>query len=189
MKDMVKLTDCKTLEEYCEKKREYYEYQDWSTASCTIEFYNEAGIFDIKDAQKWELYGIYSDFFKDAYGHRPRFDFLLYTIEELEYEVQEIIRIAGEVAQEERKAEREIWVNLRQKICDRAKYFDISLKQALEEDIIDADVMYGDTGKVDLGYYCFTRRIPYGKYKVLARVLEQQTTHKKYVDKIVTINV
>ena len=33
----------------------------------------------------------------------------------------------------------------------------IILKKALEENIIKADVMYGDTGQVDLGYYCYKK--------------------------------
>ena len=41
---MIFLTDCKTLEEYCEKKTAEYKANGWSTVSCEIEFYNDAVI-------------------------------------------------------------------------------------------------------------------------------------------------
>ena len=43
MIDGVNLTDCKTLEEYCEKKTAEYKAKGWSTVGCRIEFYNDAG--------------------------------------------------------------------------------------------------------------------------------------------------
>ena len=48
--------------------------------------------------------------------------------------------------------------------------------------------MYGDTGQVDLGYYCYKRGIPFSKYKVITKVLGQKV-EKKYGDKIVNIEV
>ena len=58
---MIKLRDCKTLEEYCEKKTAEYKAKGWPTVSCEIEFYNDAGVYTLEDAIKWELYGTYSD--------------------------------------------------------------------------------------------------------------------------------
>ena len=49
---MIFLTDCKTLEEYCEKKTAEYKANGWSTVSCEIEFYNDAGVYTLEDAIK-----------------------------------------------------------------------------------------------------------------------------------------
>ena len=57
-----------------------------------------------------------------------------------------------------------------------------------KENIIKADVMYGDSGKVDLGYYCYKRGIPFSKYKIITKVLGQKV-EEKYGDKIVNIEV
>ena len=95
---------------------------------------------------------------------------------------------AKEVAEMERREERRAWVNLRKEIVDHAEYFNIPLKKALEENIINADVMYGNTGQVDLGYYCYKRGVPFSKYKVISKVLGQKV-EKKYGDKIVNIEV
>ena len=48
--------------------------------------------------------------------------------------------------------------------------------------------MYGDTGQVDLGYYCYKRGIPFSKYKIITKVLGQKV-EEKYGDKIVNIEV
>ena len=48
--------------------------------------------------------------------------------------------------------------------------------------------MYGDSGKVDLGYYCYKRGIPFSKYKIITKVLGQKV-EEKYGDKIVNIEV
>ena len=88
----------------------------------------------------------------------------------------------------EQREESRAWVKLRKEIVDHAEYFNIPLKKALEENIINADVMYGDTGQVDLGYYCYKRGIPFSKYKVITKVLGQKV-EKKYGDKIVNIEV
>ena len=188
MIDGVNLTDCKTLEEYCEKKTAEYKAKGWSTIGCNIEFYNDAGVYTLEDAIKWELYGTYSDIHKDARGFRPRFNFLEYTVNELEEMINDVSEEAKEIAEMERREERRAWVNLRKEIIDHAEYFNISLKKALEENIIKADVMYGDTGQVDLGYYCYKRGIPFSKYKVITKVLGQKV-EEKYGDKIVNIEV
>ena len=64
----------------------------------------------------------------------------------------------------------------------------LNISEPTEENIIKADVMYGDTGQVDLGYYCYKRGIPFSKYKVITKVLGQKV-EKKYGDKIVNIEV
>ena len=188
MIDGVKLTDCKTLEEYCEKKTAEYKAKGWSTIGCNIEFYNDAGVYTLEDAIKWELYGEYSDWYKDTHGFRPRFDFTEYSIQELKDMIDDVYKEYQEVARMEKQEERRAWVNLRKEIIDHAKYFNIPLKKALEENIIKADVMYGDTGQVDLGYYCYKRGIPFSKYKIITKVLGQKV-EEKYGDKIVNIEV
>ena len=127
---MIFLTDCKTLEEYCEKKTAEYKANGWSTVSCEIEFYNDAGVYTLEDAIKWELYGTYSDIHKDARGFRPRFNFLEYTVNELEEMINDVSEEAKEIAEMERREERRAWVNLRKEIIDHAEYFDIPLKKA-----------------------------------------------------------
>ena len=188
MIDGVNLTDCKTLEEYCEKKTAEYKAKGWSTIGCNIEFYNDAGVYTLEDAIKWELYGEYSDWYKDTHGFRPRFDFTEYSIQELKDMIDDVYKEYQEVARMEKQEERRAWVNLRKEIIDHAKYFNIPLKKALEENIIKADVMYGDTGQVDLGYYCYKRGIPFSKYKIITKVLGQKV-EEKYGDKIVNIEV
>ena len=188
MIDGVNLTDCKTLEEYCEKKTAEYKAKGWSTIGCNIEFYNDAGVYTLEDAIKWELYGEYSDWYKDTHGFRPRFDFTEYSIQELKDMIDDVYKEYQEVARMEKQEERRAWVNLRKEIIDHAEYFNIPLKKALEENIIKADVMYGDTGQVDLGYYCYKRGIPFSKYKVITKILGQKV-EEKYGDKIVNIEV
>ena len=188
MIDGVNLTDCKTLEEYCEKKTAEYKAKGWSTIGCNIEFYNDAGVYTLEDAIKWELYGEYSDWYKDTHGFRPRFNFTEYSIQELKDMIDDVYKEYQEVARMEKQEERRAWVNLRKEIIDHAKYFNIPLKKALEENIIKADVMYGDTGQVDLGYYCYKRGIPFSKYKIITKVLGQKV-EEKYGDKIVNIEV
>ena len=188
MIDGVNLTDCKTLEEYCEKKTAEYKAKGWSTIGCNIEFYNDAGVYTLEDAIKWELYGEYSDWYKDTHGFRPRFDFTEYSIQELKDMIDDVYKQYQEVARMEKQEERRAWVNLRKEIIDHAEYFNIPLKKALEENIIKADVMYGDTGQVDLGYYCYKRGIPFSKYKIITKVLGQKV-EEKYGDKIVNIEV
>ena len=188
MIDGVNLTDCKTLEEYCEKKTAEYKAKGWSTIGCNIEFYNDAGVYTLEDAIKWELYGEYSDWYKDTHGFRPRFDFTEYSIQELKDMIDDVYKEYQEVARMEKQEERRAWVNLRKEIIDHAEYFNIPLKKALEENIIKADVMYGDTGQVDLGYYCYKRGIPFSKYKIITKVLGQKV-EEKYGDKIVNIEV
>lgn len=188
MIDGVNLTDCKTLEEYCEKKTAEYKAKGWSTIGCNIEFYNDAGVYTLEDAIKWELYGEYSDWYKDTHGFRPRFDFTEYSIQELKDMIDDVYKQYQEVARMEKQEERRAWVNLRKEIIDHAEYFNISLKKSLEENIIKADVMYGDSGKVDLGYYCYKRGIPFSKYKIITKVLGQKV-EEKYGDKIVNIEV
>ena len=60
------------------------------------------------------------------------------------------------------------------------------MKKALEENIIKADVMYGYTGKVDLGY-CYKNFTIFSKYKIITKVLGQKV-EEKYGDKIVNID-
>ena len=96
---MIFLTDCKTLEEYCEKKTAEYKANGWSTVSCEIEFYNDAGVYTLEDAIKWELYGTYSDIHKDARGFRPRFNFLEYTVNELEEMINDVSEEAKEITE------------------------------------------------------------------------------------------
>ena len=83
--------------------------------------------------------------------------------------IDDVSEEAKEIAEMERREERRAWVNLRKEIIDHAEYFNISLKKALEENIIKADVMYGDTGKVDLGYYCYKRGIPFQSTRLLLK--------------------
>lgn len=187
---MINLKDCKTLEEYCEKAIQYYKDQGYSHTPLHAQllFYQQNGVNTLEEAIKWDLYGTYSDIYKDAHGFRPRFNFLEYTIEKLEQMIDDVSDEAKEIAEMERREERRAWVNLRKEIIDHAEYFNIPLKKALEENIIKADVMYGDTGQVDLGYYCYKRGIPFSKYKIITKVLGQKV-EEKYGDKIVNIEV
>ena len=125
MIDGVILTDCKTLEEYCEKKTAEYKEKGWSTVSCEIEFYNDAGVYTLEDAIKWELYGTYSDIHKDARGFRPRFNFLEYTVNELEEMIDDVCIEAKEIAEMEQRQERKNWKEYRKKITEHAKYLSL----------------------------------------------------------------
>ena len=60
------------------------------------------------------------------------------------------------------------------------------LKERVEEDIRKSDVMYGDSGKVDLGYYCFKFGLPSCKKYIIARVLEQKLKYE-YGDALVHV--
>ena len=46
--------------------------------------------------------------------------------------------------------------------------------------------MYGDSGKVDLGYYCFKFGLPSCKKYIIARVLEQKLKYE-YGDALVEV--
>ena len=120
MIDGINLTDCKTLEEYCEKKTAEYKAKGWSTIGCNIEFYNDAGVYTLEDAIKWELYGEYSDWYKDTHGFRPRFDFTEYSIQELKDMIDDVYKEYQEVARIEKQEERRALVNLRKEIIDHA---------------------------------------------------------------------
>ena len=186
MIDGVNLTDCKTLEEYCEKKTAEYKAKGWSTIGCNIEFYNDAGVYTLEDAIKWELYGEYSDWYKDTHGFRPRFNFREYSIEELKKMIDDQYDAYCRQKEAEKKTEQKNWKKYRQRMIQEANYFGISLKERVEEDIRKADVMYGDSGKVDLGYYCFKFCLPYCKKNIIARVLEQKIKYE-YGDALVTV--
>ena len=71
-------------------------------------------------------------------------------------------------------------------MIQEAKYFGISLKERVEEDIRKADIMYGDSGQVDLGYYCFKFCLPSCKKYIIARVLEQKLKYE-YGDALVHV--
>ena len=59
-------------------------------------------------------------------------------------------------------------------------------QERVEEDIRKSDVMYGDSGKVDLGYYCFKFGLPSCKKYIIARVLEQKLKYE-YGDALVHV--
>ena len=185
MIDGVILTDCKTLEEYCEKKLAEYKEKGWSTIGCTIEFYNEAGVYTLEEAKKWELYGTYSDIHKDAYGFRPRFNFKEYTVNELEEMLDDVVITAKRVRQEEEFVERKNWKEYRKQITEHAKYFGISVADAIIEDIRKSDVAYAD-GRADLGYYLYKKELPFKKDKIIAKVLGQKI-EKTFGDRIIYI--
>ena len=86
----------------------------------------------------------------------------------------------------EKKTEQKNWKRYRQRMIQEAKYFGISLKERVEEDIRKADIMYGDGGQVDLGYYCFKFCLPSCKKYIIARVLEQKLKYE-YGDALVHV--
>ena len=182
---MIKLRDCKTLEEYCEKKLAEYKEKGWPTIGCTIEFYNEAGVYTLEEAKKWELYGTYSDIHKDAYGFRPRFNFKEYTLSELNQMLDDVVITAKRVRQEEEFVERKNWKEYRKQITEHAKYFGISVADAIIEDIRKSDVAYAD-GRADLGYYLYKKELPFKKDKIIAKVLGQKI-EKTFGDRIIYI--
>jgi len=183
--DGVILTDCETLEEYCEKKLAEYKEKGWSTIGCTIEFYNEAGVYTLDEAKKWELYGTYSDIHKDAYGFRPRFNFKEYTLTELNQMLDDVVITAKRVRQEEEFVERENWKEYRKQMIEHAEYFGISIADAVIEDMKKSDCQYSG-GNMDLGYYLYKRTLPFNKDKILAKILGQKINYK-FGDKIVYI--
>ena len=185
MIDGVILTDCKTLEEYCEKKTAEYKEKGWSTVSCEIEFYNDAGVYTLEEAIKCELQGTYSDIHKDARGFRPRFNFLEYTVNELEEMIDDVCIEAKEIAEMEQRQERKNWKEYRKKITEHAKYFGISVADAIIEDIRKSDVAYAD-GRADLGYYLYKKELPFKKDKIIAKVLGQKI-EKTFGDRIIYI--
>ena len=70
-------------------------------------------------------------------------------------------------------------------MIQEANYFGISLKQKVEE-ILDNQMLCGDSGKVDLGYYCFKFCLPSCKKYIIARVLEQKIKYE-YGDALVEV--
>ena len=86
----------------------------------------------------------------------------------------------------ERRTEQKNWKKYRQRMIQESNYFGISLKERVEEDIRKSDVMYGDSGKVDLGYYCFKFGLPSCKKYIIARVLEQKLKYE-YGDALVHV--
>ena len=177
---MIEKEDCKTLEEYCEKLAQEYKDEGWSHTPrhAQLSFYQESNVNTIEEAIKWDLYGEYSDWYKDTHGFRPRFDFREYSIEELKKMIDDQYDAYCRQKEMERKTEQNNWKRYRQKMIQESNYFGISLKERVEEDIRKADVMYGDSGQVDLGYYCYKFNFPVYKRYIIARVLEQKIKYE-----------
>ena len=177
---MIEKEDCKTLEEYCEKAIQYYKDKGYSHTPLHAQllFYQQNDVNTLEEAIKWDLYGEYSDWYKDTHGFRPRFNFREYSIEELKKMIDDQYDAYCRQKEMERKTEQKNWKRYRQKMIQEAKYFGISLKERVEEDIRKADVMYGDSGQVDLGYYCYKFNFPVYKRYIIARVLEQKIKYE-----------
>ena len=59
-----------------------------------ISFYHEAGCFTIEDKIKWDIYGMISDASKELNGFRNRFDYTVFTVEELYAEYERYVQMA-----------------------------------------------------------------------------------------------
>ena len=185
---MIEKKDCKTLEEYCEKAIQYYKDKGYhhTPLHAQLLFYQQNDVNTLEEAIKWDLYGEYSDWYKDTHGFRPRFDFKEYSIEELKKMIDDQYDAYCRQKEAEKRTEQKNWKRYRQRMIQESNYFGISLKERVEEDIRKSDVMYGDSGKVDLGYYCFKFGLPSCKKYIIARVLEQKLKYE-YGDALVHV--
>ena len=58
-----------------------------------ISFYHEAGVFNIEDKIKWDIYGMISDASKELNGCRARFDWIQFSVEELYADYESYVRM------------------------------------------------------------------------------------------------
>ena len=99
--------------------------------------------------------------------------------------LDDVVITAKRVRQEEEFVERKNWKEYRKQITEHAKYFGISVADAIIEDIRKSDVAYAD-GRADLGYYLYKKELPFKKDKIIAKVLGQKI-EKTFGDKIIYI--
>ncbi len=108
---MIEKEDCKTLEEYCEKATQYYKDQGYSHTPlhAQLSFYQESNVNTLEEAIKWDLYGEYSDWYKDTHGFRPRFNFREYSIEELKKMIDDQYDAYCRQKEAEKRTEQKNW--------------------------------------------------------------------------------
>jgi hypothetical protein len=77
-----------SLEEYVASEQAQYPHTPG------ISFYHEAGVFTIEQKIKWDIYGMISDASKELNGFRNRFDYTVFTVEELYAEYERYVQMA-----------------------------------------------------------------------------------------------
>ena len=163
----IKLTDYTTLEAFCEAKQaqnlaEYGRVSEFDT----VEYYNEAGVFTLEDAIKWEMYGTISDISKEANGFRARFDWKACSIDELQKDIEYYSKAADETWKRENEMAKEAktaWkAHLRNLVDMGAK----DIRTALKWDMAAEDV------EGDLGYYCYHKGLKYSEERLVKRILK-----------------
>ena len=162
----IDLNNYTTLEAYCEAvtARNLADYGRVIEHD-TVEYYNEAGVFTIEDALKWELYGTISDVSKDANGVRARFDWRSMTLDQLQEELDYYYKESLETQEREAKWEEEStteWkAHLRHLVSIGAK----NIPTALKWD------MSAEDSEDDAGYYCYHKGISYSQERLINRLL------------------
>jgi len=162
----INLADYTTLEAYCEavQARNLADYGR-VVEHDTVEYYNEAGVFTIEDAMKWELYGTISDVSKDANGFRARFDWQSMTLDQLQEELDYYYKESLETQEREAKWEEEnlqSWkAHLRHLVSIGAKNIPTALKWDMSAEDVNGDA----------GYYCHHKGIGYGQERLINRLL------------------
>lgn len=76
-----------SLEEYVAAEQAQYPHTPG------ISFYHEAGVFNIEDKIKWDIYGMISDASKELNGCRARFDWIQFSVEELYADYESYVRM------------------------------------------------------------------------------------------------
>ena len=161
----INLADYTTLEAYCEavQARNLADYGR-VVEHDTVEYYNEAGVFTIEDAMKWELYGTISDVSKDANGFRARFDWQSMTLDQLQEELDYYYKESLETQEREAKWEEEnlqSWkAHLRHLVSIGAK----NIPTALKWDMLAEDAE-------EPGSYCYSKGLSYSTEPLIVKLI------------------
>ena len=101
---------------------------------------------------------IYSDFYKDVYGSRPRgINTDNWTLEEFDREFERLAILLGEKSMREAEMEREAIIKFEANVASLIT--ETSTREKVVAWLMDAQEVNGDTE-----YFCFLNGLPYGYF-------------------------